>query len=431
MTIVRSADHTWMREMNVALILECLRRQAPLSRAELAVMTGLTKATVSSLVKELVDARFVRETSGALRHKGRPSIPLVLNENAGYLIGVEVGVDAITALLTDFSASVLWRHHEAARHTDPDGVLARVIEVVRLAMAEAEARGGSVLGLGLGVLGQVDVETGYLVYAPNLGWANVPVRSRLEAALPFPVIVDNEANLAALGESFFGAARSSEFVLYVSSGVGVGGGLVLNHHILAGATGVAGEVGHMVIDPDGPRCSCGSNGCWETFINQAALYQRVVSALAAGQTSVLSAASSFDPAPITLHRIVEAAQQGDAVAIGALETTARYFGLGLTNLINVFNPHRVVLGGEMGPALAFGLPIIKDIVCTRGLPGSREAAEIVMATHGANGCAMGGVASIYRHVLSQPLATVRRQTSPATSAALLGHSPRLAAGVPT
>ena len=414
--------------MNVALILECLRQQAPLSRAELAAITGLTKATVSSLVKELVDARFVRETSGALRHKGRPSIPLVLNENVGFIVGVEVGVDAITALLTDFSASVVWRHYEAARHTDPDGVLTRVMEVVRLAIAEAEARGGDVLGLGLGVLGQVDVESGWLLYAPNLGWANVPLRSRLEAAFPFPVIVDNEANLAALGESFFGAARSSEFVLYVSSGVGVGGGLVLNRHILAGANGVAGEVGHMVIDPDGPRCSCGNHGCWETFINQAALYRRIHSAIGAGQTSVLSAASSFDPAPITVHRIVEAAQQGDAVAINALETTARYFGLGLTNLINAFNPHRVVLGGEMGPALAFGLPTITEAVATRGLPGSREAVEIVMATHGANGCAMGGVASIYRHVLSQPLAAVRRRAAPA--AAPPGPNLALTAGSP-
>ncbi len=397
-----------MREMNVALILECLRRQAPLSRAELAVMTGLTKATVSSLVKELVEARFVRETSIDVGHKGRPAIPLVLNEKAGFIVGIEVGVDSLTALLTDFSAGIVWRHHEAARHSDPDGVLRRVVQVIHLAVAEAEARGGAVLGLGLGVLGLVDVETGWLLYAPNLGWSNVPLRSRLEAEFNFPIYVDNEANLAALGESFFGSARSSDFVLYISSGVGVGGGIVLNRRILAGVAGVAGEVGHMVIDPNGPRCSCGNQGCWETFINEAALYRRVQAAITAGQPSMLAAANSFNPDPVNVTRVVEAAREGDAVAINALETTARYFGLGLTNLINALNPHLVVIGGDMSPALEFGLPIVKDVVSSRALPGSRDSVEIVMATHGSNGCAMGGIASIYRHVLSQPLAAVRR-----------------------
>jgi glucokinase-like ROK family protein len=411
-----------MREMNIALILECLRRHSRLSRAELAVMTGLTKATVSSLIKELIDARFVREAGSGTRHKGRPAIPVLLNPEAGFIVGVEVGVDFISALMTDFGPQVVWRHHEAARHSDPNGVLGRVVQVIRLAVAQAEARGGAVLGLGLGVLGQVDAETGTLLYAPNLGWSNVPVRSRLEAEFPFPVLVDNEANLAALGESYFGAARGSEYVLYVSSGVGVGGGIVLNRRILSGATGVAGEVGHMVIDPGGPRCSCGNTGCWETFINQGALYRRIHAAIAAGQTSVLSGASSFSPEPVTVASIVEAARLGDGVAISALETTARYVGLGLANLINAFNPNLVVLGGELRPAIEYGLSIIKDVAASRSLPGSREGVEIVLATHASQGCAMGGIASVYRHVLAQPLAAVRRpgavgQAQPALSLA--------------
>ncbi len=418
--------------MNIALILECLRRQAPLSRAELALMTGLTKATVSSLVKELVDARFVRETKVDLGHKGRPAIPLVLSEKVGFIVGIEVGVDSITALLTDFGASIVWRHHEAARHTDPDGVLGRVVQVIHLAVAQAEALGGAVLGLGLGVLGMVDVETGVLLYAPNLGWSNVPLRSRLEAEFKFPIYVDNEANLAALGECYFGAARHSDFALYVSAGVGVGGGIVLNRRIMAGIAGVAGEVGHMVIDPNGPRCSCGNSGCWETFINQAALYRRVHAAITAGQGSLLSAANSFNPDPVTMTRVVDAARQGDAVAVAALEAHARYFGLGLTNLINALNPHLVVLGGELSPVIEFGLPIIKDVVSSHALPGSRDSVEIVMATHGSNGCAMGGIASIYRHVLSQPLAAVRRQlpAAPVLTGGGVGRAPGLPSGQP-
>jgi hypothetical protein len=214
---VRSADHAWMREINIALIAECLRRRAPLSRAELAHMTGLTKSTVSSLVKELVEARLVRETSTDPGHKGRPAIPLVLNPDAGFMIGVEIGVGFISLLLTNFAASVVWRQHEAARATGPNETLMRVAALIALAMRQAALRGGGVLGVGLGVPGLVDVEQGWLLYAPNLGWSNVPLRRLLEAELQLPVYVDNEANLAALGESYFGAGRSSDFVLYVSS----------------------------------------------------------------------------------------------------------------------------------------------------------------------------------------------------------------------
>jgi glucokinase-like ROK family protein len=294
-------------------------------------------------------------------------------------------------------------------------------------MRQAGLRGGSVLGLGLGVPGLVDVEQGWLLYAPNLGWSNVPLRRLLEAEFQFPVYVDNEANLAALGESYFGAGRSSDFVLYVSSGVGVGGGIVLNRRILAGVAGVAGEVGHMVIDPHGPRCGCGNAGCWETFINQAALYRRVRAAVEAGQPSSLVAATGGQCEQLTVGCIVDAARLGDAVALAALEDTARYVGLGLTNLINALNPHLVVLGGEMSRAGEFLIPAVKSLVRQRALPGSRDSVEIVIATHGSDGAAMGGIASIYRRVLSQPLAAAFRPgAAPPASSTSLG----LAGGLP-
>lgn len=401
MANLRSADYSLMREMNIALILECLHRDAPLSRAQLAQITGLNKTTVSSLVKELLDARFVRENGMDSGDKGRPAIRLNLNPNAGCIIGAEIGVDFISAILTDFSAEVLWQHKEST--TDLRGqevILSRAMEILRDACAHAQRE--SILGLGLGAPGLVDVSTGTLLFAPNLRWTDVPLRRMLESQFNFPIYVDNEASMAALGESYFGAARGSDFVLYVSSGVGLGGGIVLNRRILPGVAGFAGEVGHMTIDPNGRQCNCGNFGCWETYVSQWAVFRRVRDAITAGQASSLVEATQGDLEKLTIPSVVEAARGGDAVARAALEETGRYLGIGLANLINALNPQRVVFGGILSLAHEFLLPVINAVVRERALRWSRETAEIVIASYGADACVMGGVATVYHHALSQP-----------------------------
>jgi glucokinase-like ROK family protein len=390
-----------MREMNIALILECLRRESPRSRAELAAMTGLTKATVSSLVRELLSARFVRESGIDLGHKGRPAIKLVLNAAAGCIIGVEIGVDFISAILTDFSAQVIWHHYEPAESRDQSAMLKRATQISRDAATHARDSGYGILGLGIGVPGLVDVASGTLLFAPNLGWSDVPLRRMLESEFRFPIYVDNEANMAALGESYFGAGQGSDFVLYISAGVGLGGGFVVNRRILAGAAGLAGEVGHMSIDPNGARCSCGSLGCWETFVSEPAIVQRILSAIAAGRASSLQSLVT-DPARLTVPVIVEAARQGDSVARAALEECGHYMGVGVANLINAINPHQVIFGGSLSMAHEFILPVIKSIVDQRALRWARENTEIVIASHGRNACAMGGIAIVYHHALARP-----------------------------
>ncbi|MBP7691251.1 MAG: ROK family transcriptional regulator [Anaerolineales bacterium] len=401
----RTADYSLMREMNVALILECLRRDAPLSRAQLAVMTGLNKTTVSSLVRELIAARYVREMGLNPADKGRPAIPLELDPAAGYILAAEIGVDFVSVILTNFAADVLWRQRVSTVGLSGQAViLERVVAAIRAASDRAAALDSQlrILGLGVGIPGLVDVVSGRLLFAPNLGWADVPVRQILEAEFDFPVWVDNEANMAALGESYFGAARGADFVLYVSAGVGLGGGVVLNRRILAGAAGLAGEVGHMTMDPAGPRCNCGNTGCWETYVSQWAVFQRVRQAVASGQHSALEATTGGALNLLTVPLVVEAAQRGDAVARKALEETGRYLGIGLANLINALNPQRVVLGGIMSLAHEFLWPSLEQVVRERALRWAREAAEIVLAAYGEDACVMGGIATVYHHALSQP-----------------------------
>lgn len=408
MSKLRTADYALMREMNVALILECLHREAPLSRAELAQMTGLNKATVSSLVKELLDSAFVRETGLDSGERGRPAIHLTLNPDAGCIVGAEIGVDFISVILANFAAEVLWRYKNTTMALQSqETILGRVEDTLQDACLQAQSHGLRLLGLGLGLPGLVDVSTGTLLFAPNLKWTNVPVRSRLENKFNLPVYVDNEASLAALGESYFGAARGSDFVLYVSSGVGLGGGIVLNRQVLPGAAGFAGEVGHMTMDPNGQRCNCGNFGCWETFVSQWAVCRRVRDATQRGQTSSLVEKAQGNLDRLTVSMVVDAACEGDAVARAALEETGQYLGIGLANLINALNPQRVVFGGLLSRGHEFLMPVIDDVVRKRALRWSREATEIVIAAYGEDACVMGGVATVFHHILSRPFGVTR------------------------
>jgi glucokinase-like ROK family protein len=404
MTQTRTGDQALIREINLSIILNALHDQAPRSRAALAALTGLNKTTVSSLVRQLIAAGFIRELgTGKPEDTGRPGILLQLDPAAGRIIGAEIGVDFIAVRVTDFAIHDLWHDQvPLGRATDQARALQQLCTLIRAALAATAAPGRITLGLGLGVPGLVDVGSGTLLFAPNLGWRDVPLRAYLEAAFDFPVVVDNEANLATLGESAFGVARGAASVLYVSAGVGLGGGIVLDGQVLPGATGFAGEVGHMTLLPDGLPCACGNRGCWETVVSQEAVFRRVRAAVAAGHASTLQRATGDDLTILTIPLVVQAAAGGDAVARAALDETAIYLGIGLANLINALNPEIVVFGGILSLAWLWMQPTIERIIAQRALSWAARATRLLVAAHGVDACVMGGIATVYRRILSRP-----------------------------
>jgi glucokinase-like ROK family protein len=399
----QAGDQAFLRQTNLSVLLTRLRQNAPISRAALAAMTGLNRATITRLVRELIEAGFVREIGLEPSVAGRPSILLELNPDAGYIIGGEIGVNFVSAVVTNFAAEILWRQHESTNEPyGQDDVLRQAFRVFQSAYDHFKESGRPLLGLGLGVPGLVDVSTGTLLFAPNLGWTQVPLLRLLESQFNIPAYVNNVASMSALGESYFGVARDYDYVFYLSTQGGLGGKIVLNGNILAGAAGFAGEVGHSVVDVNGRLCNCGRTGCWETVASQLALFHYVREAVASGQTSALIEATGGDLAQLTVTLIVEAASQGDAVARSALAEVARWLGLGLANIINALNPQRIVIGGALSVAQDYLLPNIKEVVAKETILGLGESCEIVIAAYGADACLMGGVATVYQHILNRP-----------------------------
>lgn len=251
----------------------------------------------------------------------------------------------------------------------------------------------------MGIPGLVDQHDGTLLFAPNLRWRDVPIRSILQAAYPtVQITVDNEANLAALGECIFGAGQHYREVLYISAGVGVGGAIVQDGRIFRGTTGFAGEFGHMTMVPEGELCSCGNRGCWETLVSQGAILRAVRRALEAGSPSLLAAL----PLELTLQDVIEAARDGDGLALTILTRAGRDLGLGIASLINVLNPDLVLIGGMISLADEFILPPIMAEIRQRALTWNAKASTVAFSEYTLNACVMGGVAAVYQAVLSQP-----------------------------
>lgn len=399
----RTRSHTLVRQGNLSSILHELRKNAPISRAALAEETGLNKTTVSSLVQELIENNFVQEVGFESSGTGRPAIMLELNPNAGFILSAEVGVDFILVASTNFAPEIMWRHEEPIEPgASQREIMDRVLALIHLGIQNSCNTCKTLFGIAFGIPGLVDQENGELLFAPNLKWENVPLRSILEETFDAPIYIDNEANMAALGEHYFGAAQGYDEVLYISVGVGLGGGLVHDGKLFRGVTGTGCEFGHMTFDLNGHQCNCGNTGCWETFVSQRTLFSLIQESVSQGKDSSLISKESGVLKQLTVPLIVEAAQEGDHVAIEALEEIGDNLGIGIASLVNALNPELVVFGGILSHAGDFILPRIKEVLHHRAMSWNFQATEVVLADHGFEACIMGGVATVYQAVLSRP-----------------------------
>jgi glucokinase-like ROK family protein len=403
----RTGDQTLVRQINLAVIMHHLRENAPVSRAALAEITGLNKTTVSSLVRELIDRQYVREIgfekpqSG--RGAGRLAMLLDLNPKAGYIVSMEIGVDYLMAICTNFAPKTIWQSKE---EIDPDMgqqvIIDRLLALLYQGLNVGNKYSQKLLGVAVGVPGLVDQTNGTLLFAPNLRWENVPLRAKLQGLIEAPLIVDNEANMAALGEHYFGTARGYNEVLYLSAGVGLGGGLVHDGQVFSGITGFGSEFGHMTMDPDGEICNCGNRGCWETQVSQRALFRYLRRSAGQGNETLLTEMTGGNLGALTVPMVVEAAQQGDRLALEAFEVLGHHMGIGIASLVNALNPELVVFGGILSLASDYVLPVIENEVQRRALRWNRNAINVVVASHGQEACVMGGVARVFQEVLVEP-----------------------------
>ena len=350
----QTGNQGFLRQQNLSGIMHHLYENAPISRADLAKLTGLNKTTVSSLISELIKNQFVSEIGAGLPSKiGRRSVLLDINPARGCIISGEVGVDFISIICTNFAAEIIWKKKvEISDGSNKDEILKQLLDLLQTAINYGLQNQLPLLGIALAVPGLIDWRSGMVLFAPNLGWANVPLGDQLRQVFQTQVVVENEATLAALGEQYFGAAEGHNEVLYVSAGVGLGGGMVINGNPYNGSSGFAGEFGHMTMKAQGELCKCGNRGCWETQVSQAALFRYIEQAIESGSSTTLNNFAKQESEHLTVEAVVEAARTDDPVALEALKKVGRDLGIGIASLVNALNPDFVVFGGILSLASA-------------------------------------------------------------------------------
>lgn len=406
-----TADQAFVRETNLSLVLRLIHNQSPVSRAQLAGITGLNKSTVSSLVDELIERRLVHETGSNTGGTGRPATLLEINPGAGSIVGVELGVDFVSVAVTDMLGNILWRKREDANPTDgQEKMISQTLQIVKEALTAGKRKGYHFLGLGLSTPGTVDVNKGVLIFAPNLHWHNVPFAQIFSEQTKLKVFIENDANAAAIAEHLFGTARQCQDFLFVFAGVGIGGGLFLNGKLYRGRNGYAGEIGHSPImaEPSQTVCHCGNRGCWETYANQYSIIQRVQARLEVKRSSVIPQLMAEQNAPLGIPLIKQAADAGDKEAIDSFTEAGRAMGQGFAGLINIFNPERIILGGPLSVAGEYLLPAIQETVSLHALPEINKQVEILLSPFGPDASLIGAIAIVADDLLSHPVKVERR-----------------------
>jgi glucokinase-like ROK family protein len=409
--VKNTADQIFVRETNLSTALRLIHTRVPISRAQLAVLTGLNKSTISSLVDELLERQLVHEAGMNSVGTGRPATLLEINPQAGSVIGVELGVDFVSVAVTDFLGNILWRRREDADPAEgQEKMLDQTLSIVKEAMAIGKRRGLRFIGLGLATPGTVDLAEGLLIFAPNLHWRNVPFRKIFSYHTKLRIYIENDANAAAIAEHLFGMAQHCKDFIFVFAGVGIGGGLFLNGNLYRGGNGYAGEIGHSPImaEPSQTVCHCGNRGCWETYANQYSIIQRVQARLEVKRSSIIPRLLAEQNVPLSIPLIKQAADAGDVEAIESFAEAGHAMGQGFAGLINIFNPEKIILGGPLSIAGEYLLPGIKATVSRHALPEIDRKAEVLLSSFGPDASLIGAIAIVVDDVLSNPMSIERR-----------------------
>ena len=344
----RNINNEIMKENNSKLVMDVIRCRKNISRTELAKRIGMTQASVTNIVNDLIQKGFLIETGEAESNGGRRPILLDINPTVGYVVGINLKATEMCCVVTDFSANILVCEYENVDiERGVEAILSKVIDLANRCIKESGVSRDKILGVGLVSAGPYDYESGVMINPPNFkGWNNVRIKEIVSKSLNLPVSFEKETPAASLAEYWFGdASRARSLFLISIFDVGIGGSLVLDGHVYHGFKGGAAEIGHMTIDPAGKQCACGNFGCLETMADGRATTEHYRRALKLDHLEMQKLGVE-DLSKVNLNFLLQKAEEGDELCIRELERSANYIGIALQNVIQMYSPDTIVMAGE-------------------------------------------------------------------------------------
>ena len=397
-------DKPEQRELS---ILQLIHSGSNYSRLDVARKTGLSAASITSIVRGLVARGLVTELEAVSSTVGRRPIPLKVRGDAGYVVGVDIGSFYTRVVVTDINGLVMYK--DQIETGIPDGrvrVLRRVFESVHAAMRSVPVARAAILGVGVAHSGVIDTEKGLVLSYPRPGqmaeWKNVALQSICEEEFKLPCILEDSVRTMATAEQFFGLGREVDDFMYIEVGMGIGAAIFFEGRLYRGGGGKAGEFGHITVDESGPLCSCGNTGCLESVASCAAIIQAVRVAMERGVDSKIRDLAHGDLSQISIEVIARAASENDSLAFRVLQEAASYIAIGLADLVNLLNPRLIVFGGALFRAAPQLLSDpLRRVIRQRSLEKSANDVHLSTSPLGEEAGALGASRMIAERVLER------------------------------
>ena len=394
-------NHSLIKQINKLLILKTILDKGVISRAKISRLVDLNKATVSNLTDELIKEGYVIEKGYGKSKGGRRPVLLQVNKDVGSIIGIDLGVDYIHIILSNFIGEIIFEEYVNLKiKEDNEKFLNIFFDLIQKAIDKAPETPKGILGIGIGVPGIVEKESGVVLVAPNLKWSNVPLKDIVKQRFNLPVYIDNEANAGALGEKWFGEWGKVTDLIYLSVGIGLGAGIIIDNKLFRGTAGFAGEVGHTTINFQDDVCSCGNIGCLENFASERALLSVIKKIVKEGSEDRYICCENVDE--ITPSQIIQAAKDGSRVCRMAVLEVAEKMGIGVANLVNIFNPEIVIIGNK---ASFFGdlfLEKLREVINQRSFITQFYNLKIEVSKLKDRAVVLGCIAMVISDMLSFP-----------------------------
>jgi N-acetylglucosamine repressor len=383
-----------IRAINRSTILNLIKMHSAIPRAEIARLTGLSPATVSAISAELIQENLVFEKETGDSSGGRRPIMLAINPHGGCVVGIKLMEDHALGALTDLEATPLGKQSYPLTDTSPSTVAQALSELVSELLNKSENPAPNLMGVGVGLAGIVDSVQGLVRQSPFFGWTDIPLREMIQERVKVPVYLDNDVNTLAFAEKWFGAGRGIDNFLVVTFGRGIGLGIVVNGQFLHGRRGSAGEFGHTVIQPGGELCACGKRGCLEMYASEPAMLRQADEAFQQGRLSIR---------PKTPEEMIRLAQAGEPAAREIFAQAGGLLGQSIANLINIFNPERILINGEGVRAGDWLFDPMQAAIDEHTMPSLRQDVSILVEPLGDDAWARGAASLVLHELFESPI----------------------------
>lgn len=340
--VLPSLDKSLMRAINRYRVLYTIRNRNLISRADISRTTGLSPASVTNITAQLIEEGLLLEKEPGDSMGGRRPILLALNPDGAFTLGVYLSAQHISAVIINLQADILAKFSMPfeEKDTSPASIAETIVQAVHQCMWSSELSKNAISGVGVAVPGSVDSFTGLIRFLPNYQWEDVNLKEILYQKLQIPTYIDNNANSLTLTEQWFGRGQDVDNLIVVNLAQGVGIGIVVNGQLYMGHSGIAGEFGHTTIDPAGPVCRCGKRGCLEAYVGNYAILKNAIALARKG------AWKCDNLEHLTIEGVVTRAFAGESALIDLYANTGRILGIGIANLIEIFNPEKIIISGK-------------------------------------------------------------------------------------